>query len=103
MVVLSFADRALQAKPDGTASSNIVQMNPRRTYMPRIDVALFDELSRGHEPSSSSTLVQSFDLDQALRSRLSSIYSDLLARQTELPEIAQRALSDGRWDLYEVV
>lgn len=42
-------------------------------------------------------------LDKALQDRLAAIYSDLLTRQTELPEFAQQVLADRRWELYEVV
>lgn len=42
-------------------------------------------------------------LDKALQDRLAEIYSYLLANRTDLPEFAQRLLSERRYDLYESV
>ena len=65
-------------------------------------IFFFDEVTRRKHPSSVSTY-GFHSLDNEIRARLAAIYSDLLDRSAELPEVARRVLSDDLWDLYEVV
>jgi hypothetical protein len=65
-------------------------------------VWVFDEVTRWKQPSSVSTY-GFHGLDHEIRALLAAIYSDLLDKSAELPEVARRVLSDDLWDLYEVV